>query len=410
MALNKKKKRAIIVGGSIGGLFAGNILSKNGWEVDILEKAKVNLASRGTGIARHTELENILTDLGLPPDESVGIAVRGRTAFNRKGQIIAEYPLHQRLGAWNKVFEPLYNIFPRNRYHKGHKFIGLEKNLQYTRVFTSTGKHFDADVIIGADGFSSAVRRYIDPEICPKYSGYVGWRGISEELKLSDNFRRNLFSHYAFLFLPQSLLIGYPIAGNDGSIEVGSRRYNYLWYYPTTEEKLKDLLTDNEGYFHSDGIPPSLIKGDHITDIMKIANKIMPKNFIDIVTKASTTMFQPIYDVMSEKIVSENIVLIGDAAFVARPHVGIGVLKAAQDAVSLANALIDNSVTSDALTTYALERFEPGRQAVIHGRNLGSFIERRLDKPEDELNLNLPPERIIRVSGRPYEHVVEQGL
>ena len=99
MALNKKKKRAIIIGGSIGGLFAGNILCKNGWEVDILEKSKVNLASRGTGIARHTELEKILTDLGLPPDKSVGITVRGRTAFSRKGEIIAEYALKQRLGA-----------------------------------------------------------------------------------------------------------------------------------------------------------------------------------------------------------------------------------------------------------------------------------------------------------------------
>ena len=175
MALNKKKKRAIIVGGSIGGLFAGNILSKNGWEVDILEKAKVNLASRGTGIARHTELEKILTDLGIPPDKSVGITVRGRTAFSRKGEIIAEYALKQRLGAWNKVFEPLYNIFPKNRYHKGHRFVGLEKKLKYTRLFTSTGKHFDADVIIGADGFSSAVRKYIAPEIKPKYSGYVGY-------------------------------------------------------------------------------------------------------------------------------------------------------------------------------------------------------------------------------------------
>ncbi|PPR64850.1 MAG: 2,6-dihydroxypyridine 3-monooxygenase, partial [Alphaproteobacteria bacterium MarineAlpha3_Bin7] len=199
MVLNKKKKRAIIVGGSIGGLFAGNILYKNGWEVDILEKAKVNLASRGTGIARHTELEKILIDLGLPPDKSVGIAVKGRTAFNRKGEIIAEYPLKQKLGAWNKVFEPLYKTFPKNRYHNGHKFIGLEQKLKYTRVFTSTGKHFDADVIIGADGFSSAVRKYIAPGINPRYGGYVGWRGISEELKLSDNFRRNLFSHYAFL-------------------------------------------------------------------------------------------------------------------------------------------------------------------------------------------------------------------
>jgi hypothetical protein len=51
-----------------------------------------------------------------------------------------------------------------------------------------------------------------------------------------------------------------------------------------------------------------------------------------------------------------------------------------------------------------------GKRAVTHSRNLGAFIERGLDKPEDDPTLNLPPERIIRVSGRPYEHVLEQNL
>lgn len=54
------ERRAVIVGESIGGLFAGNMLVQQGWKVDILERAKDDLASRGTGIARHLELETII--------------------------------------------------------------------------------------------------------------------------------------------------------------------------------------------------------------------------------------------------------------------------------------------------------------------------------------------------------------
>ena len=86
------------------------------------------------------------------------------------------------------------------------------------------------------------------------------------------------------------------------------------------------------------------------------------------------------------------------------------VLKAAQDAISLATSLSECHTISEALTRYEYERFQAGKCAVTHGRNLGAFIERGLDKPEDDPTLNLPPERIIRVSGRPYEHVLEQNL
>ena len=65
MALNKKKKRAIIIGGSIGGLFAGNILCKNGWEVDILEKAKVNLKAKKYNPA--TRQHEVFIEKKLPP-------------------------------------------------------------------------------------------------------------------------------------------------------------------------------------------------------------------------------------------------------------------------------------------------------------------------------------------------------
>ena len=136
----------------------------------------------------------------------------------------------------------------------------------------------------------------------------------------------------------------------------------------------------------------------------------MPENFLEVVTKAETTMFQPIYDVASEEITFQNTALIGDAAFVARPHVGVGVLKAAQDGYSLATALCDCETISDALRRYRGERFGPGMLSVKHGRKLGAFIERRLDRPEDDPKLGLPSERIIKVSGRPYEQVIEQNL
>ena len=403
-------KRAIIVGGSIGGLFAGNVLSQNGWTVEILERAKDNLTSRGTGIARHTELEDILRELDLAPDETVGIDVSGRTAFDRNGNIIARYELAQRLGAWNRVFEPLFENFPKEHYHNGFEFNGMEKSENLTKVYTINGRIFEADIIIGADGFNSSVRQVVAPEIRPEYGGYVAWRGVSREENLSVSFLDNVFHHYAFLFVPQSLLIGYPMAGSDGLVDRGRRRYNYLWYYPTSDERLKDLLTDTKGHLHKYGIPPPLMQKKHIDQLKLIAHRLMPKNFLEAILKADTTMFQPIYDVNSQRITFCNVALIGDAAFVARPHVGVGVLKAAQDAIALATALLECNTISEALSRYENERFEPGKRAVAHGRDLGAFIERGLDKPEDDPTLNLPAERIIRVSGRPYEHVLKKGL
>jgi hypothetical protein len=52
-----QRKRAVVIGGSIGGLFAGLFLRKVGWEVSIHERAGEELGSRGAGIATHDELQ-----------------------------------------------------------------------------------------------------------------------------------------------------------------------------------------------------------------------------------------------------------------------------------------------------------------------------------------------------------------
>ena len=131
------------------------------------------------------------------------------------------------------------------------------------------------------------------------------------------------------------------------------------------------------------------------------ARALLPEKFLEPFFAAKSYLVQPIYDLESERIGFRNIALIGDAAFVARPHVGVGVLKAGQDAFELAQCLELHTAIADALDCYQTARMAEGRASVAAGRHLGAFIERGLDGPWADPDLDLRVEDIIRVSGRP---------
>jgi 2-polyprenyl-6-methoxyphenol hydroxylase-like FAD-dependent oxidoreductase len=94
------------------------------------------------------------------------------------------------------------------------------------------------------------------------------------------------------------------------------------------------------------------------------------------------------------------VALLGDAAFTGRPHVGVGVLKAAEDAEALAEAL-DAAPVPAALAAYSERRLPPSRAAIAVSRHLGTFIERRLPRPEADPALGLTLQRLLELSGRP---------
>jgi 2-polyprenyl-6-methoxyphenol hydroxylase-like FAD-dependent oxidoreductase len=74
------KPRALVIGGSLGGLFAANLLHVIGWHVDVYERVADDLATRGAGIGTHDELFSILRRLGIAVDASIGVEVRERCA------------------------------------------------------------------------------------------------------------------------------------------------------------------------------------------------------------------------------------------------------------------------------------------------------------------------------------------
>ena len=126
---------------------------------------------------------------------------------------------------------------------------------------------------------------------------------------------------------------------------------------------LDDLMTDNGGQRREISLPPGAASERHIADMRATAMARLPTSMAKVVLAVDQLFLQVIYDIDIDRMAFGRICLIGDAAFVARPHAAAGTAKAAADAWSLAQALTDER---DAVT--ALKKWEPGQLAV--GRQL----------------------------------------
>lgn len=111
--------KILIVGGSLGGLFAANILLRAGHDVTLLEKATGSLDGRGAGIVTHDALADALREAGISVDESLGIAVNKRVTLGADGSSLGEIHLPQIVTSWSRLYHLLRENFPSERYLQG---------------------------------------------------------------------------------------------------------------------------------------------------------------------------------------------------------------------------------------------------------------------------------------------------
>ena len=79
-----------------------------------------------------------------------------------------------------------------------------------------------------------------------------------EERHASPEFVKNCFSSLNFSFPTGEELIGYPVAGANGSVEVGDRRFNIMWYRPVAAgAELRHFFTGIDGVHYETGNSPS---------------------------------------------------------------------------------------------------------------------------------------------------------
>src|SRR3972149_2626347 len=123
------RRRALIMGGSFGGLCAANLLARAGWEVEVYERVGAALAGRGAGIVTHDELFRAMERSRITIDQTIGVEAISRLTLDRAGKVIGdEYPLRQILTAWGRMYRLLRDAFAARRYHFDKSFERIEQS------------------------------------------------------------------------------------------------------------------------------------------------------------------------------------------------------------------------------------------------------------------------------------------
>jgi 2-polyprenyl-6-methoxyphenol hydroxylase-like FAD-dependent oxidoreductase len=365
--------RALIVGGSLGGLFAAHLLRASGWTVDVFERSTEDLAGRGAGLGTHDGLVAAMRRIGLDLDTSLGVATHSYIWLGTDGAAVREVAFPRVMTAWAHLYRPLRDALPSAHYHPAKSLVRVEQDAHSITALFADGTRATGDLLVAADGARSAARAQLLPEAKPLYAGYIAWRALLAEADTAPADRDLLFERMAFCVPDGELEVSYPVPGRDGDLRVGHRDYNIVWYRPVDLASLADLNTDASGRRHEQ-IPPPLIRSDVIAAAKAAAHRLLAPAIADIFDRTPQPIVQAIYDLKSPQIAFGRLALLGDAAFVARPHVGAGVTKAALDAACLADALTAHADVGAALADYDRTRRAGGNWIVDRGRTAGECI------------------------------------
>ena len=175
--------------------------------------------------------------------------------------------------------------------------------------------------------------------------------------------------------MPGSQFLGYTVAGADGSTQLGARRYNWVWYRQLAPEQFAKALEANDGERRAFSAPPGGLSTSTEEELRAAARAKLPTVLSAIVTKEKYPFVQGIFDYEAPVMFRGRVVLLGDAAFVVRPHTAMGVAKAAADAMELRDALVEEPSTDAALYRYNTRRMVAGSQIARYGQRLGQRLQ-----------------------------------
>ncbi|TQV70779.1 2-polyprenyl-6-methoxyphenol hydroxylase [Exilibacterium tricleocarpae] len=370
--------KAIVIGGSLGGLFAGNMLRSMGWDVHIYERSTHDLDSRGGGIVLQPDVVEVFRRSGIDiASIDLGVDSSYRTVFNPDGSIQSQHPARQTQTSWSLIYTTMKNTFGDTYYHKGKKLIAIQQDKTTAQVNArfDDGSEASGDLLIGADGNGSTVRQLLWPDAKPTYAGYLAWRGLVRERDIPAVAADGLVGDFAFANNKGSHMLGYLVPGDNNDTREGHRYYNWVWYRVAGDAQLKDIMTDKAGNYRGFSIPEGKLTERWRAHVYSEAEIFLPPNFAAMVNATAEPFGQAIRDLTVDRMVNGRVILLGDAAFIPRPHTAASTAKAAANAIALAEALKrfpDN--IDQALLAWEPQQLSLGKHLYRQGTETGNYL------------------------------------
>ena len=376
VATTKARPRALIIGGSLGGLFTATTLQAAGWDVDIFERSPSELDSRGGGIVLQGDVLSAFHFAGIQTGAALGVRSGDRIYLDRTDRVIQRSFMPQTQTSWNMLYGTMKAHLPAQVFHPGERFVRFEQDGDRITACFASGRIETGDLLVGADGARSTVREQVSAGLAPTYAGYVAWRGLVPEAALPASAADVLKGTFAFQQGPGHLMLEYLAPGEDLSTQEGQRRWNWVWYRKVAHgEELSSLLTDRSGRRHSFSLPPGALKDEDLARLTQASKALLAPTFQTLVEATHEPFVQAILDLQVKQMVYGRAILLGDAAFVPRPHTAGSTAKAAANALTLATAL--QSADSDidaALSRWQAEQLSQGIGMTEWGMNIGDRI------------------------------------
>jgi 2-polyprenyl-6-methoxyphenol hydroxylase-like FAD-dependent oxidoreductase len=370
-------RRAIVVGGSFGGLFAGNMLRLAGWDVDIFERSAHDLDSRGGGIVLQPEVVRIFERTGVDTGAmDLGVPSRDRIVYRSDGSILSQQFAPQTQTSWSLIYSTMKRAFGAEHYHQGRRLRAVRQDAATRQVTASfeDGSSVTGDLLVGADGGNSTVRALLWSGNGPAYAGYVAWRGLVPENEMPPVARAGLHGHFGFSNNHHSHILGYLVPGEGNDTREGHRLYNWVWYRTVEPGELDRVMTDVEGRARGYSVPEGLLAPEWRERIRRDADALLPLAFCEVVHATREPFVQAIRDLTVETMVKGRVILLGDAAFIPRPHTAASTSKAAANALTLSDALRADDDIDRALARWQPSQLRLGRALYASGSETGNFL------------------------------------
>ncbi|EAW12272.1 uncharacterized protein ACLA_062360 [Aspergillus clavatus NRRL 1] len=360
--------KVIVVGGSLGGLFAGIVAKSQGHSVHILERhAAARVRGSGAGIVLGESIREFLSRFA-PNNQLETVVSDGHFFLDRAGNIIRTVEKHQETTSWDQLYLIAREAFDggeiESKYLEGHAFTKAEVRIGDGKVEVSYTdadgmlKFEDVDLLLGADGAFSALRRSLLADVAPSYAGYVAWRGIVMEDQITPAIFDLCLNKLVFYNSPGCQMAVYVVPGEEGK-----RYVNWVWYCNSEENSLPspELMTGNDGSVHRVTLQAGQVRPEVWLSQKQLAHKVLPLQLSEIVQSTCRPFVQAIWDVISPQnsFHEGKVILIGDAVAGLRPHTGAGTEQAAFHSLAL-EKLLNGSAR--------LEEFV--RLAMEHSRNI----------------------------------------